>query len=63
MTFQIEMTRRGTTKFLKNAINLKPHSFGTAEDAQKFADSCLANERCDWKNQGRRLPAYRVVAR
>ncbi len=59
--FQIEITRNGSTKVLKNAIDRKPHSFETAVDAQTFADSCFANQRCDYKNQGKRLPVYRVV--
>lgn len=59
--FQVTISRHGITKVLKNAIDRRPHAFDNAIDAQTFADSCFANQRCDYRNQGKRLPIYRVV--
>ncbi len=61
MTFQIARTHQNRTAILKNGITRKVMTFAAREDAQAFADSCFANARCDDKNQGRRLPQYRVV--
>jgi hypothetical protein len=61
MTYQITRTKNGRTVTLKNAINLKPHTFETREDAEHFANSCFQTERSDWKNQGRRLATFRVI--
>lgn len=60
MTFQITKTQHGRTVILKDGITCKPRSFETREHAQAFANSCFANDRCDWKNQGRKLPKYEV---
>lgn len=57
MTYKI--LRNG--KFLKDGITQKVRVYDTREDAQTFADSCFANDRADWKYQGRRLPKFEVV--
>ena len=62
MAFQISITRNGSTKVLKNPLTNAPHEFDARERAQTFADSCLANQRCDYRNQGKRLPKYEVFA-
>jgi hypothetical protein len=60
MTFQITRTHKGRTAVLKNPITMKAHTFETREDAARFASSCFQTERCDWKNEGRRLAKYEV---
>ncbi len=60
--FQINRTQNGRTATLKNGIDCKVMNFETQEDAQTFANSCLANARCEDKFQGRKLPKYEVVA-
>lgn len=61
MTFQVTRTANGSKKVLKNGVTLKAMTFDTHEDAQAFADSCFANARADWKNEGRKLPKYEVT--
>lgn len=61
MTYQIEVTRRGSTKILKDAVTCKPLSYETIESAKRAADSHFALARCDWKNEGRKLPTYRFI--
>jgi hypothetical protein len=61
MTFQIQVTRRNETKLVKNAIDMKVMNFETRDHAEHFANSMFQNARCDWKNQGRRLPKFEVV--
>ncbi len=62
MTIQIEVTTRtGEKKIIRDAITLRPRSYETMQDAQAAADSHFALARCDWKNQGRRLPRYRFI--
>jgi hypothetical protein len=61
--FKVIIKRRnGETKALKDGITRKVMVWDSREDAQAFADSCFANARCDYKNQGRRLPTYSVEA-
>lgn len=59
--FQIEVTRQGTKKIIKDAITRAPRLYPTLEDAQKGADNHFANWRCDYKTQGRRAPSYRFL--
>lgn len=60
--FQIRKTHQARTVILKDGISRQVKTFETQADAQIFADSCLANARCDHKNQGRELPQYTVEA-
>lgn len=63
MAYQIKITTRtGQVKIQKDAITGKARVFETIERAQKAADSSFALARCDWKNAGRRLPRFEVVA-
>jgi hypothetical protein len=61
MVFQINRTQNGYTKVLKNGISGKVMTFDCREDAHTFANSCLANARCEDKYQGRKLPKYEVI--
>lgn len=59
--YQIKRTQHAHVAILKDGINRKIRNFETQEDAQIFANSCLANDRCDYKFQGRKLPKYEVI--
>jgi hypothetical protein len=61
MTIQIEVTRQGSKKIIKDAITGQPRSYDTIQEAQAAADSHFALWRCDYKTQGRRAPTYRFV--
>lgn len=58
--FKVIIKRNGETKALKDGITRQVRVWDSREDAQTFADSCFANARADYKNQGRRLPTYTV---
>ena len=61
MTYQIEVTRQGAKKIIKDAVTCQPRVYSSIEDAQKAADSHFALWRCDYKTQGRRAPSYRFI--
>jgi hypothetical protein len=58
--FQIVNTK--TKRPVKNAITTRPMTFNTANDAQQFAESMIANWLADYRSQGRKLPRLEVVA-
>lgn len=61
MAYQIEVSRQGNKKIIRDAITMRPRSYATLADAQASADSHFALWRADWKTQGRRNPVYRFV--
>ena len=61
MTIQIEVTRQGNKKIMKDGITGKPRAYDTMEAALACANSHLQLWRCDYKSQGRKKPEYRFI--
>jgi len=61
--FQIEIIRGSSRKICKNAINSKPHTFDTREDAEAFAQSIKRDFMIDraYRQSPKALAVYKVV--